>query len=667
MQTKFLAAFILIGIAVEGCADNSTAPASAVHRPASVALTSQQAKISHAPIRQRFGQVIIDARTPIKVGVPVLIEVSAPVILGSSSAHMKVLLPELAEIAHRQKFGLNRAGPRVSGPLLTWHGPISRGTLRQTARLVFPVPGLYRVSAQLMTDDQSLDDEGQIQNVAATVSWVYVTMKGGRVVHTFGDLYTDREASRAMSPVDTYLADPSSSVGVASIPLPCDPSDPNCSPCDADPYSCNPPPEPTPSPGTFTGTLRYENQRVHQTIGLANALVTIFDENGGWYSRVFTDATGKFTLQCPPASLRGHLQMAATARNGYTEVLDTKSPGPPADLAYYRAKADAAIDNCGIDTGDYLAGKPAQAELFDNMTRTAVQSRAAFPGFSRDKIMVYWISGVGDSTASDYTPSQDAIHIHELRSVGEVGIFEAGHEYGHALHQVAIGGVIIFGAECQDHDIALPSTYRCAFVEGFADYHAIAVWGTNVGIAAYNKFDQGAYVGYPTSAAAGRLFGPKTEGAVASMLLHVSDGPGSRVVSHPLFGSRSYSDNVSLGNAQVASAIRDCRIRLSDGSSSPVDGIDYLSYCLEKAVQLVGGGQSCNLWKVCVTLPAVPMPVVDLVARDKFFGGLRSLADAGIGGARLPATSWSWGTPPVRTGYDTAVRTVWTCNLFFCS
>jgi hypothetical protein len=668
VRIKCLAAFILTVIAVEGCSDDVTAPAPPIRPSLSLGIGQGAMKISHAPIRQRFGGITIDALTPVQVGAPVVIEVTAPVIVASNSVHLKLLLPELAEIAFRQKFGANKSGPRVAGPHLEWRGAASRGPLRQTARLVFPVPGLYRVSAQLATDDPTLDAGEQIQNAAGTVSWIYVTEKRGRVIHSFANLYTDREASQAPTPVDTYLADPQGAIGIASIPLPCDPYDPSCSPCEVDPYSCEPVPDPTPPAGAFTGTLLYENQRVHQTMGLANALMTIFDDYGVWSSSVLTDANGKFTLQCPAASLRGHLQMVATARNDFTEVLDVNSPAPPPDLSYYRPQADAAIDKCGTDTGTYIAGKPAQAELFDNITRSAIKSRATFSGFSRGQIKVHWKSGTVDS-ASAYSPTDDVIEIYEVRSVGEVGLFEAAHEYGHALHQVAMGGIIISAGNasgCQAHNLGGITNYQCAFVEGFADYHAVALWGVQVGAALFNVIDQGRYVGYPTNTG-GRLVGPQTEGAVAATLLHVGDGTGTRSVTNAVYGTKSYSDGVSLGHGQVASAIRDCRITRSDYTTVQADGIDYLAYCLEKAVKMVSGGTSCNYWKICTPLPAYFMAVVDPGARDIAFAGLRSFLLAGRMVGPAPATSWAWGAVPTRSGYDTAMRTVWLCNLFFCA
>jgi len=668
VRTRYIAGFAFVTTALAGCSDDTTAP-KAPNRPSLAIGTAQEpSRITHAPIRQRFGAITIDARTRIKVGSPVQIEVDAPVIIPSSSAHLKVQLPEVAEIAFRQKYGARRSGPMAPGSHLDWKGEAARGNLRQSIRVTFPVPGLYRVSAHVVTDDPSVDEVGDIQNAAGTVSWIFVTKTGGRVIHSFSELVNDREATQTQTPVDTYVAAPEAAVGTASVPQIICPYSVGlvsgaavaCSPCDVDPSSCVP--DPSPQPGTFSGTLLYENQRLG-TIGLAGATMSIMEDRvGGWSAYTFTADDGKFTLPCPPANLRGQLQMSAAANNPNARVIDVHdSTRPKEDLSYYRAEANAAIDKCGTDTGPYRAGKPHQAELLDNITRTALKSRATFPGFSRPKIQVQLFSGTTDA-ASGYDPVGDTIIIYEPRSIGEVGLFEAGHEYGHALHQVAMGPIFISGTECQTHDFGSLTTYRCAFVEGFAHYHSIAVWGTQVGAARYNGFDRGEFVGLPSGLGSSQV-GPQTEGAVASTMLHFGDGTGTRYVTSRIMGTKSYPDGVSAGHGQIAAAIRDCRIILSDGSSQRVDGVDYLAYCFEKAVKLVGGGTSCNKWGVCTPLPAYPMPVVDPIARDNFFGGLRG----SVPRLAVPyATGWSWGTPPVRTGYDTAVRTVWACNLFWC-
>ena len=44
------------------------------------------------------------------------------------------------------------------------------------------------------------------------------------------------------------------------------------------------------------------------------------------------------------------------------------------------------------------------------------------------------------------------------------------HEYGHALHHKALGGIWWRSPNCSPHSQHLPSSYECALKEGFADY-----------------------------------------------------------------------------------------------------------------------------------------------------------------------------------------------------
>ena len=46
----------------------------------------------------------------------------------------------------------------------------------------------------------------------------------------------------------------------------------------------------------------------------------------------------------------------------------------------------------------------------------------------------------------------------------------AAHEYGHALHHKALGGIWWRSPNCSPHSLVKPSSYRCALKEGFADY-----------------------------------------------------------------------------------------------------------------------------------------------------------------------------------------------------
>lgn len=71
-----------------------------------------------------------------------------------------------------------------------------------------------------------------------------------------------------------------------------------------------------------------------------------------------------------------------------------------------------------------------------------------------------------NSAGSYYDPNSDYII---LGTAGFNNPWTAAHEYGHALHHKALGG-LWSATNCNPHYISQPSSYSCAFLEGFADY-----------------------------------------------------------------------------------------------------------------------------------------------------------------------------------------------------
>lgn len=85
--------------------------------------------------------------------------------------------------------------------------------------------------------------------------------------------------------------------------------------------------------------------------------------------------------------------------------------------------------------------------------------------FGEDRSAVKWAQVFADSAAG-YYPKSDSITF-GYTYYGNKWI--AAHEYGHAYHHKALGG-ITGTDDCRDHERDKPSSYQCAFSEGFADY-----------------------------------------------------------------------------------------------------------------------------------------------------------------------------------------------------
>lgn len=189
---------------------------------------------------------------------------------------------------------------------------------------------------------------------------------------------------------------------------------------------------------------------------------------------------------------------------------------------------------------------------------------------------------------------------------------------------------------------------------------AVAVWGATLGDTLYTEFNNGNFAGVPV----GQSYpptGPSTEGAIASMLLHMGDGTGTRLVYNSGYGYVYYSDNAAFGHAQIASAVRDCSVVLRTRSIVRADGIDYLSYCLEKPATILAGPcvYTYASKSYCQQSPSYAYPAITQDERNTF-AGLRDATQA-------DAVEWQWGPVPFRDGFDQNARTVWMCNLFLCS
>lgn len=116
-----------------------------------------------------------------------------------------------------------------------------------------------------------------------------------------------------------------------------------------------------------------------------------------------------------------------------------------------------------------------QSRVFTNMLKSISNSRALL-GYSRGGIRVAVHAGPGPAPAW-YRSFYDDIEIWEVAVWGSYGKFTAGHEYGHALHEKALGGNVAAGSCPREHRLSIQSNRRCAFSEGFADFHAAVTIG----------------------------------------------------------------------------------------------------------------------------------------------------------------------------------------------
>ena len=83
---------------------------------------------------------------------------------------------------------------------------------------------------------------------------------------------------------------------------------------------------------------------------------------------------------------------------------------------------------------------------------------------------VKWNVNFSEDARSRYNPFTDKITLRANFTLEDRSLWTASHEYAHALHNKALGGLWWSNFACFSHQLHEPSSVRCALQEGFADY-----------------------------------------------------------------------------------------------------------------------------------------------------------------------------------------------------
>lgn len=169
--------------------------------------------------------------------------------------------------------------------------------------------------------------------------------------------------------------------------------------------------------------------------------------------------------------------------------------------------------------------------------------------FDKDRSRANWTVEL-KRKPSGYKDHKDKIY---FRIPGYQSRWTAAHEFGHALHHEALGG-IWDTTNCDDHEIHLPSSYTCAMSEGFADY------ATAIGVGTAAAYESPTY---PSSEPPGKI-----EGNIAKLFTDLIDP------------NNEGDDETNYSAEYVVDVMRTCRV---SGSSSINDVSDFV-WCLENRV-----------------------------------------------------------------------------------
>lgn len=206
-----------------------------------------------------------------------------------------------------------------------------------------------------------------------------------------------------------------------------------------------------------------------------------------------------------------------------------------------------------------------QGAIFANLNATVYSSRNLF-GYSRDEIEVELFSG--SSTAPSYfSPYDYHIHINDNTASGDVwgssGVFTVAHEYGHAVMWSLYTGLPLDNCP-SPHYVNASEDRTCAWVEGWADYHAVAVRGS--ASALYPEFESNFYFQPGTD-------GTTVEGVVAAFLADITDQ-----------SADSPNDDLGYPGSYLLNVVKTCRVSPNGGATPIPNTVDDVIYCLEDQV-----------------------------------------------------------------------------------
>ena len=209
------------------------------------------------------------------------------------------------------------------------------------------------------------------------------------------------------------------------------------------------------------------------------------------------------------------------------------------------------------------------ARVFTNLRLTVPSSRSIF---SRSRGVVGVKVGSGYTT--EYTGSDDRIYIKTTNAVwGPYGVFIAAHEYGHALHNQALGGIVSHSCP-EPHYLYGAYNLGCAFVEGFADFHAAITRADSLKLTdGFSDYGAEHDVSY-----SGSGDGSIIEGAVASFFYDLVDNANTRDgINNQPDGD---DDVVSYPGSYVADIVKTCLVN----GTTKANGIDHVIYCFERTI-----------------------------------------------------------------------------------
>jgi hypothetical protein len=498
--------------------------------------------------RERF-TLNLEVTGSLKPDAPIQVRATATALEATEQVELKIVLPEVEFARHfGWKFDRSPLNLKFPAAALQTRSLAKREVVQQHASVVVGAPGYYRAIAMITkhSDEPDFVDGVYVQPQHRITVWFVIDAAGGKITGEFAPEALPRSWYKAPGPARF--------VGGVSEPAA---DDPRVAQGPGDPGSRQ---------------LIYLDSTAQSYRPAAGVWIKfdMWDHLAYAYtgsSSDVTDANGWYQAWCPYDDWSW---VETTYQLMSLRIIIGDVAGP----REYR-------NDCNYGPVVMTFPEEDEYQVFKNMDHIAALTQSYFAR-SRGRLPVDLIWRTWDPCYNDvsryiHAPwgwssycgfGGDRVQIRDAapnRAIwGPYGYFTQAHEYGHAFHEKALGGIHHAGDCGASHSLQASSgNLGCAWQEGFADFVAALVDPINIGF--YFSILQN----IPNTSAG--TDGSVWEQAVAGFLLDLTDPVGDESFDQIQYPARYIGDLVA-------------QCRLASGWIYSVNGIDYMVYCLERTV-----------------------------------------------------------------------------------
>lgn len=297
----------------------------------------------------------------------------------------------------------------------------------------------------------------------------------------------------------------------------------------------------------------------------------------------FADANGRFVLPPHPE----------TSFNGVGRLANADARvGEGTSGTAYQFPISVANPCEGI--GGHVVPLSRTGKVWAIMSLVAERARL---GFQRTRGQDLRVEISGTSAGAFYTANLDRVRIGTGSIWGEKSTFIIGHEYGHAYHEFALGGLPSPSTCLSSHTLSGAYTLDCAYSEGMGNFLGALLLHDLLSIPAFEDiFERSDYDPFILDEGLGRGYWCHMQTKVAPpacpLANHTSDGARSETaVARVLYDladdaqTQNYQpgvddDSFELPWNWIGDVIATCEVQEASGWRR-ADGIDDLIYCFE--------------------------------------------------------------------------------------